>query len=87
MTRKPQSCREIEADLVAAATGDAESGAARRVERHIDSCASCRGEFHRYREIDGVVGALRRVPAVAESMARAREGLESATSRPPGCRA
>jgi O-6-methylguanine DNA methyltransferase len=77
MKGKPQSCREIEADLVGAATGDAESGAARRVERHIDSCAACRGEFHRYREIDGVVGALRRAPAAADSMLRAREGLES----------
>jgi methylated-DNA-[protein]-cysteine S-methyltransferase len=77
MKDKPQSCLEIEADLVAAATGDAEPGAARRVERHIDSCAPCRGEFHRYREIDGVVGALRRGPAAAESVARAREGLES----------
>ena len=78
MTGKPQSCREIEADLVAAATGDAEAGAARRVERHIDSCAACRGEFHRYREIDGVVGTLRRAPTVAvESVTRAREGLES----------
>jgi methylated-DNA-[protein]-cysteine S-methyltransferase len=77
MKGKPQSCREIEADLVAAATGDAESGAGRRVEHHIDTCAPCRGEFHRYREIDGVVGALRRAPAAADSMLRAREGLES----------
>ena len=77
MSRKPRSCLEIEADLVAAATGDTEPGAARRVERHIDICAPCRGEFHRYREIDGVVGALRRTPTAAESVARAREGLES----------
>jgi len=77
MKGKPQVCLEIEADLVAAATGDAEPGVARRVEHHVDACASCRGEFHRYREIEGVVGALRRVPAVAASVARAREGLES----------
>jgi len=77
MKRKPQGCLEIEPDLVAVATGDAAAGAERRVEHHIDACASCRGEFRRYREIDGVVGALRRAPAAPESVARAREGLDS----------
>ena len=77
MKRKPQVCVEIEPDLVAAATGDAEPGAARRVEQHIDSCGACRGEYDRYREIEGVVGALRGAPAAAESVARARQGLES----------
>jgi methylated-DNA-[protein]-cysteine S-methyltransferase len=77
MKRKPQVCVEIEPDLVAAATGDAEAGAVRHVEHHIDSCGACRGEFHRYREIEGVVGALRRAPAAAESVSRARQGLES----------
>ena len=77
MKRKSQVCVEIEPDLVAAATGDAEPGAALRVEQHIDSCGACRGEYHRYREIEGVVGALRGAPAAAESVARARQGLES----------
>jgi methylated-DNA-[protein]-cysteine S-methyltransferase len=77
MSRKPKVCLEIEADLVAAASGDAESGIAHRVERHIDACAPCRGEFQRYREIDGVVGMLRRAPVAAEGMARSREALES----------
>jgi methylated-DNA-[protein]-cysteine S-methyltransferase len=77
MSRKPKICLEIEADLVAAASGDAESGIAHRVERHIDACAPCRGEFQRYREIDGVVGALRRAPVAAEGVARSRETLES----------
>lgn len=77
MTRKSHVCLEIEPDLIAAATGDAEPSTARRVERHIDSCGACRGEFHRYREIEGAVGALRRAPAETESVARAREGLES----------
>jgi len=76
MTPKPNVCLEIEPDLVAAATGDAESGAARRVEHHIVSCRACRREFDRYREIDGAMGALRRAPA-ASGEARAREGLES----------
>jgi len=78
MTGKPQSCLEIEVDLVAAATGDAEPGAVHRVERHIDSCAPCRGEFHRYREIDGAVGALRRSSAGVESVARAARGSSRA---------
>src|SRR5256885_10008844 len=77
MKRKSQVCVEIEPDLVAAATGDAEPGAALRVEQHIDSCGACRGEYDRYREIEGVVGALRGAPAAAESVARARPGLES----------
>jgi len=77
MKRKSQVCVEIEPDLVAAATGDAEPGAALRVEQHIDSCGACRGEYDRYREIEGVVGALRGAPAAAESVARARQGLES----------
>ena len=77
MTRKPQACVEIEPDLVATATRDAEPAATRRVERHIDACASCRGEFQRYRQIEGAVGTLRRVPAPSEAEIRAREGLES----------
>jgi len=77
MMRKPHGCLEIEPDLVASATGDAEPGAARRVEHHIDSCDACRREFHRYREIEGVVVALRRAPAAVASEVRAREGLES----------
>lgn len=77
MTRKPHDCLEIEPDLIAAATGDAEPSAARRVDQHIGTCGACRGEFHRYREIEGVVGTLRRAPAPEDAEARARQGLES----------
>ena len=77
MTRKPHDCLEIEAELIAAATGDAEPSAARRVEHHIGACGACRGEFHRYREIDGVVGTLRGVAGGADAEVRARQGLES----------
>ena len=77
MKPKPQVCLEIEPDLVAAAAGEAEAGAVRRVEQHVDACTPCRAELRRYREIEGVVGALRRVPAPAAGAARAREGLES----------
>jgi methylated-DNA-[protein]-cysteine S-methyltransferase len=77
MTRKARVCLEIEPDLIAAWSTARRRPWPRRVEHHVDSCGACRGEFHRYREIEGVVGALRRTPAGAESAARAREGLES----------
>ena len=76
MKHKPQSCREIEADLIATATGDAEPVVRGRVEDHIGFCAACRGDFQRYREIDGVVGVLRREPTM-EGAVRARQRLES----------
>ena len=77
MKVKPQACLKIEVDLVAVATGDAEGAVRGRVEDHIGFCAACRGDFQRYREIDGVVGALRRSPADGEGAVRARETLES----------
>src|SRR5206468_2626888 len=57
--------------------GAAEPGDGRRVEHRVGACAACRVEFGRYREIDGVVGALRRAPAAADTVARPREGLEA----------
>jgi len=51
MKAKPQVCLELEADLVAVATGDAEPGAARRVEHHVDACAPCRAERRGHAEI------------------------------------
>jgi methylated-DNA-[protein]-cysteine S-methyltransferase len=77
MKIKPQVCLDIENDLVAVATGDAQVGARGRVEDHIGLCAPCRGEFQRYREIEGVVGALRRAAGGAEATSEARERLES----------
>ena len=77
MKAKPQSCLDIENDLVAVATGDAEVGARGRVEDHIGFCAGCRDDYQRYREIEGVVGALRRAPAGPEGATGARERLES----------
>lgn len=77
MRETPSVCREIEVDLVAVATRDAEPAAARRVQDHIDRCVRCRGEFERYRAIDGVVGDLRSEPLPAADLTRARERLES----------
>ena len=76
MTAKHPSCRAIEVDLVATATGDAESRSAERVHRHLDGCAPCREEFGRYRAVDQVARGLRAVPA-PEAVAQSRAGLES----------
>ena len=49
MTAKSPSCRAIEVDLVATATGEAEPRSAERVQHHMNTCARCRDEFGRYR--------------------------------------
>jgi len=76
MTTKHPSCRAIEVDLVATATGDAEPRSAERVHRHMDGCAPCREEFGRYRAVDHVARGLRPEPA-PERVAQARAGLET----------
>jgi methylated-DNA-[protein]-cysteine S-methyltransferase len=76
MTAKHPSCRAIELDLVAAATGDAESRTTERVHRHLDGCAPCREEFGRYRALDHVARGIGREPA-PERLAEARAGLLS----------
>jgi len=76
MTTKSPTCRAIELDLVATATGEAESRSAERVHRHLDTCASCRDEFGRYRAVDSMTRGLRSTPP-AEALAKSRAGLES----------
>ena len=76
MTTKSPSCRAIELDLVATATGDAEVGSAERVHRHLETCSACRDEYGRYRAVDSVARALRPTPP-AEALAKSRAGLES----------
>lgn len=77
MTPKPRVCQQIETDLIAAATGEASTSAAQRVEEHVDRCAPCRQDFAGYRAVEGVVGTLQRVPPPAAEMERARAGLEN----------
>lgn len=77
MSPKRPECLEIEPDLIAAATGDAEPAAARRVQAHIGPCALCREAFERYRAIEGLLGELKNVPLPSADMARARRQLES----------
>jgi methylated-DNA-[protein]-cysteine S-methyltransferase len=71
MTTKSPSCRAIELDLVATATGESESDSAERVH-----CASCRDEFGRYRAVDSMARGLRSTPP-ADAVAKSRAGLES----------
>lgn len=77
MSSKPSVCVEIERDLVAAATGEAGPGAARRVTEHVGRCAPCRDDFARYQAIDDEVTAMRGHLLATPHVAIARERLEA----------
>jgi len=70
------TCEQIQPDLVAAATDDTSSAVAARVRAHIADCAPCRIDFDRYRDLDRVVGALRRAPVGDDHAAESLAGLE-----------
>jgi methylated-DNA-[protein]-cysteine S-methyltransferase len=70
------SCRAIQPDLVATATGDAVPGAEARVQAHVSECAPCRRELERYRSIDRIVADIRRAPIVGDRADVARGDLE-----------
>jgi len=72
--RKPQPCVQIEPELIAAATGEATTAAAERVQAHVATCRMCRDDFTRYRAVDAVVGTLRgeTSPTADAEAARAR---------------
>jgi len=74
MSQKPTTCVQIEPDLIAAATGEATTGADARVQAHVATCRSCRDDYTRYRAVDAVVGTLRgeTPPAADADAARAR---------------
>ena len=76
MSPNVTSCRAIQPDLVAAATGDASSAAAARVQEHVDACAPCRREMDRYRSIDRIVDDIRRAPIAADHAEVLRGDLE-----------
>jgi O-6-methylguanine DNA methyltransferase len=82
MTRRHPSCAALEADLIAAATGEAQPSAARAVDAHVERCPACRDEFARYRAIDDLVGGLRGEPAdAAEALVRERLGARLSALR------
>lgn len=75
-----KSCTDLEPDLIAVATGDADPATVQRVHRHVDVCAPCGGEFERYRAIDHAVGAWRQAPTPVAGVTRLRKRLESQLS-------
>ncbi len=77
MKRPRTSCAQIEADLIATATGDADDVARRRVHEHAGWCASCGSELDRYRVIDRTLGVWRAGPEPAAGLARARTRLDA----------
>jgi methylated-DNA-[protein]-cysteine S-methyltransferase len=74
---KSPVCVELEGDLVATASGEAQATAARRVQAHVGRCAPCRGEFERYQVIEGEVAAMRGHMLAAPHAALARDRLEA----------
>lgn len=77
MKNRPATCIGIEADLLAAAIGEADPAAERRVTDHVTACGTCRGEYAHYRTIDRELGAMRHAPLDAAGAARSRERLET----------
>ena len=76
MSPSVTSCRAIQPDLVAAATGDAAPAAVARVQAHVAACPPCRREMDRYRSIDRIVDDLRRAPVIADRAETVLGGLE-----------
>jgi O-6-methylguanine DNA methyltransferase len=75
MTSKHPRCLAIEADLVAAAGGEAAPEAVERVRVHVDNCRPCAEDFGRYRAIEHVVGRMRTARGTETDEVRARERL------------
>jgi len=75
MTPKPSACLEIADALLEAATGEAGSTTAARVDAHVSRCAPCRDEFVRYRAIDRAAARLREVVPPPGVAAEARRHL------------
>jgi len=77
MTPRHPSCRAIEPDLVAAATGEAGAAAIRRVDDHTRGCAPCRAELGRYRAIDSIARGLRHETPPTADVAASRSALQA----------
>jgi len=75
--RRAASCIEIEADLVAAAVGEADAVAEGRVAAHVAKCEPCRVEHSGYQAIDRELGVIRAATVDVQGVARSRERLET----------
>ncbi len=70
-------CPDIEMDLVASATGDAEPGTHERIQRHLARCAPCHDEYQRYRALEHATALLREEAPPPDVIGRARKRLEA----------
>lgn len=77
MKRRAAGCTEIEADLMAAAIGEADMSAEHRVAEHVARCEPCRTEHAEYRAIERQLGTLRETPLDVRGVAQSRERLEA----------
>jgi methylated-DNA-[protein]-cysteine S-methyltransferase len=77
MNRPLTVCPEIEMDLIATATGDADPATAGRVQAHVGACAPCGVELARYQAVGEIVDRVRNLPVPAAAVAAARKRLES----------
>ena len=77
MKRRGAGCIEIEADLVAAAIGEADTVAEGRVAQHVAKCEPCRNEHSSYQAIDRELGVMREAPVDSQGVAQSRERLEA----------
>jgi methylated-DNA-[protein]-cysteine S-methyltransferase len=75
--RRAASCIEIEADLVAAAIGEADALVEGRVAAHVAKCEPCRVEHTGYRAIDRELGTIRDTAVDVPGVVRSRERLEA----------
>jgi methylated-DNA-[protein]-cysteine S-methyltransferase len=76
MTPRHPSCRAIEPDLVATATGEAGAAAVRRVDDHTRGCAG-RAELGRYRAIDAIARGLRHETPPTGDVAASRSAVQA----------
>ena len=77
MKRRAASCIEIEADLMAAAIGEADARAEHRVAEHVAGCPPCRTEHAEYRAIERELGTIREAAVDVGGVAQSRERLEA----------
>jgi methylated-DNA-[protein]-cysteine S-methyltransferase len=70
-------CVELERDLVATATGEADASTARRVGGHLERCGPCRAEHGRYRQLEDELEALRSHLVAERHVGLARDRLEA----------
>jgi methylated-DNA-[protein]-cysteine S-methyltransferase len=80
---KPESCSVVEADLVAAAAGEASPSSVARVRGHLAGCLPCREMHAQYRTLGGIVEEIRAAPAAdeVEALDRLRARIADVRSR------